>query len=262
MRRRLGIPLLLTALLLAAGAARAEIFQNGNLRVSFDGDFAPHRLPRDRAVAVTVSVEGSIATTDGSHPPPLRRLEIGLNRHGHLTTRGLPSCSTSLLQSTTSATALSRCRPALVGRGTFKADVDLNHEGLPAEGKVLVFNSSRGWRSGLALHIYGTVPVQATFVLPLTITRRDRGEFGTVLTASVPRLAGGLGSITEISMSLGRSYRYRGQHLSLISASCAAPAGFDLAIFAFAKGTFTFVGGRQLKIALTRDCRVRQSPAS
>lgn len=257
MRRRLGIPLLLTAVLLAGGAARAESFQEGSLRVDFDGDFAPHALPRDRPVPVTVSVHGSIGTTDGSHPPPLRRLEIGLNDHGHLTTRGLPTCATSLLQSTTTATALARCRPALVGKGTFRADVELDQEGLPAKGEVLVFNSRRGGRPALALQIYGTVPVQATFVLPLTIARRQHGEFGTVLSARVPRLAGGLGSIAEIALRIGRGYRHRGERLSLISASCAAPAGFDLAIFTFAKGTLTFADGRRLQIALTRDCRVR-----
>ena len=76
------------------------------------------------------------------------------------------------------------------------------------------------------LHLYGTVPVRATFVLPLAISHRATGQFGTFLSATVPVLAGGLGSITDIDLKIGREYAYRGQRRGFFSASCAAPAGF------------------------------------
>ena len=87
------------------------------MRVTFNADFSPHVLPRLRPAPVKVKVEGRIATTDGSHPPPLRRLEVKINRNGQLYTKGLPNCTAPTLQSTSSETALARCRPALVGRG-------------------------------------------------------------------------------------------------------------------------------------------------
>lgn len=257
MRGRLSIGLLLTAVLLTAAVARAEKDQAGNLVVGFDGDFSPRSLPRDELVPIRVSFSGSIVTTDGSHPPALRRLQIELNRHGKLTTRGLPRCSAPLLQSTTTGVALERCRSALVGRGNFSADLEFAQEGLPARGRVLVFNARQQGRPALLFHVYGTVPVRATLVLPMTIAHRKGGEFGTVLSARIPRLAGGLGSITHLSMRIGRTYSFRGERLSYISGSCAAPAGFDLGIFPLARGNFSFSDGTHLETTLTRNCRVR-----
>jgi hypothetical protein len=257
MRGRLSIGLLLAAVLLVGGVAEGERIQIGNVVVGFDGGFSPSALPRREPVPVTVNFSGSIGTTDGTRPPALRLLQIELNRHGRLTTRGLPRCSAPLLQSTTGAVALRRCRPALVGRGNFAADLELNQEGLPTKGKVLIFNARQNGGPALLFHVYGTVPVRATLVLPLTIARRKQGEFGTVISARIPRLAGGLGSITHLSMRLGRTYSYRGQRLSYISGSCAAPAGFGMAYFPLARGNFTFSNGSQLEIALNRRCRVR-----
>ena len=258
MRKRLVIvAVLLASALFGASVTRGELSQNGNLRISFGGDFAPRSLPRDRFAPVTVSIEGAISTTDGSHPPALSRFEIALNRNGRLSTRGLPVCTGPALQSTTTEAALARCRPALVGHGSFKADVQATEATTPARGTILIFNARLKGRPALLLHFYGTVPVRATFVLPLLIGHRSAGPFGTVLATKIETLAGGAGSITEIDLSIGREYAYRGQRRSFISASCAAPAGFPGAVFTFARGSFYFADGRQIHTTLTRDCRVR-----
>jgi hypothetical protein len=259
MFRRISIPAFLALIaLFGASVSLGEVGQVGTLRVTFGGGFSPHALPRHRLAPVTVSIEGSIATTDGSHPPALRRLEVALNRHGRLSARGLPSCTAPLLQSTTTQSALARCRPALVGRGRFRADVDLSGQAqVPATGTILVFNGRQKGKPALLLHLYGTVPVRATFVLPLAIERRSSGEFGTVLSAKVPTLAGGQGSITSIEMTIGREYNYRGQRRSYIAASCSAPDGFPEAVFSFARGSFYFADHEQFHTTLTRDCRVR-----
>jgi hypothetical protein len=257
MRGRLAIGLLLAAVLLTGGIAQGERVQIGKVIVGFDGGFSPRSLPRHEPVPITVNFAGSIGTTDGSHPPALRRLQIEVNRHGRLTTRGLPRCSAPLLQSTDSDVALARCRPALVGRGRFAADLEFDQEGLPAKGRVLIFNARHRGEPALLFHVFGTVPVRATLVLPMTIVRREKGQFGTVLSAVIPRLAGGLGSITHLSMRIGRTYSFRGERLSFISGSCATLAGFQSAIFPLARGNFSFSDGSQLEITLNRRCRVR-----
>jgi len=259
MPSRLLIPVVAVLLgLLAASLARAELSQDGNLRISFKGDFAPRSLPRDRPAPLTVDVQGAIATTDGSHPPAVRRIEIALNRHGQLSTQGLPACTGPLLQSTNTETALKRCRPALVGRGSFKANVQFPSAGpVPATGTMLAFFGRKGGGPVLWLHLYATTPVQATFILPLAISHKAKGEFGTVLSARIPTLAGGVGSVTEIDLRIGRNYTYRGQRRSFISASCPAPAGFPGAVFSLARGSFYFVDGKEIAVTLTRDCRVR-----
>lgn len=258
MRRRfLAIPILVALLSLAGGTiSSAEVEQVENLRVNFDANFEPSSLPRDRAAPVKVNIEGKIATTDGSHPPALRWLEISLHRSGQLYSKGLPTCLAPTLQSTSSATALARCRPALVGRGSFQADVKLGRE-IPAIGKILAFNSRRGGKRSLLLHLFADVPVRFTMIVPLAIGHRRDGEFGTVLRAKIPRIGGGLGSITQIQLTIGRRYSFRGQRRSYASAACGAPADFQGAVFPFARASFRFEAHREIRSTLIRSCQVR-----
>ncbi|HEV2726910.1 MAG TPA: hypothetical protein VGV34_01375 [Solirubrobacterales bacterium] len=257
MHRRLLIPLLVALLSLSWGAAsKAEVEQRGNIRVTFDADFSPNALPRDRPAPVKVEIQGRIATLDGSHPPALRWLEIELHRNGQLSTQGLPICSAPALQSTNTETALSRCGPALVGRGNFRADVLLGRE-VPALGKILAFNSRRNGRESLLLHFFANAPVRFTLVVPLTIGHRKEGQFGTVLRARIPRLGGGLGSVTQIELAIARRYSFRGERRSYISAACSAPAGFPGAFFTFARASFRFESHRAIRATLGRNCAVR-----
>jgi hypothetical protein len=259
MLKRLLIPAaLIFAVVLGSVVADAEIRQKGNLRISFSGGFSPHALPRERPVPITLDVAGEISTTDGSHPPALRRIEIGLHRNGQLSTVGLAACTTSDLQSTTTATALERCGPALVGRGSFKADFAFPGLGpVPASGPILAFNGRRGGKPALFFHLYTASPARITFVLPLTITHRRGQRFGTILAGDIPALASGLGSVSAIDLEIGRNYTYRGQRRSYISAACAAPAGFPGAIFSLARGNFSFGDGTNIAATLSRDCKVR-----
>jgi hypothetical protein len=203
-------------------------------------------------------VEGDVQTLGEGRPPPLRRLTILVNRQGRLFTRGLPVCSPEQLQGTGTKRALEACGPALVGRGEFDAAVALpSISPFPAHGDVLAFNGRRGRHQAIFLHINSTNPTPITFVLPLTISHRRGGDFGMVVSAKLPRLAGDLAYVTGIEFTLHRRYRYAGRMRSYLSASCPAPTGFPGAIFTLAKGTFDFANGQQLRTALIRDCRVR-----
>ena len=259
MRRRLLIPALLTIVgLLGAGLAQAELSQEGNVRISFSGGFSPHALPRNELAPVTIDVKGAIGTTDGTHPPAVRRVEIAINRHGRLSTEGLPACSGPRLQATSTETALARCRSALVGRGSFAANVEFpSTVPVLATGTMLAFYGKSNGKEALLLHLYAKAPVRTTFVLPLIISNKGGELFGTVLSAKIPTLAGGLGSVTQIDLKVGRTYTYRGQRRSFISASCPAPAGFPGAVFSLARGTFYFADGKKIETTLSRDCRVR-----
>ncbi len=246
------------AALLGAALAHAELVQQGNLRIGFDAAFAPHALPRERAVPVRVSLDGTVATADGSRPPELKHISIALNRYGRLTTRGLPVCSPGALQSVSPETALRRCRPALVGHGHFGADLSLSGEKpVRINGKVLGFDSTLHGRTAVAVYIGADSPVQASVVLMFKIAHPRQGRFGTVLSTRIPEIAGTLGYVTDVSLSFGRTYSYRGRRLSFLSASCAAPSGFPGAIFSFARGSFGFANGQRLASTVVRDCRVR-----
>jgi hypothetical protein len=243
--------------LLGVGLARAELIQRGDLRVGFDGAFAPKVLPRDHAAPVSVLIGGSVASVDGSRPPELRRISVAVNRYSTVFTKGLPTCRPGLLQSTSTEEAVSKCGPALVGKGRFDAKVDFTKgQEFPVSGRIRAFNGEGG-NQGLLLHIYGTDPVKTTIVLRFAISRPKEGDFGTVFTARIPNIASDLGYVTGLSLRFERQYSYLGERRSFLSARCAAPAGFGGGPFAFARGRFDFANGQRLGTTLTRVCRVR-----
>jgi hypothetical protein len=250
------------AIALVAGVAQGERIKSGDLIVSLSGEIEPHVLPRDKAVPVRMHVEGDVETLGGGQPPPLRRLTVAVNRQGKLFTRGLPNCTSEQLQGTSTVGALEACRPALVGRGHFDATVAFpSLAPFPARGDVLAFNGRKAGKRAIFLHIYSTNPTPVTFVLPLIITRRGEGDFGMVISANLPRLAGDLAYVTGIEFTLFRRYRYAGRMRSYLSASCSAPTGFPGTIFIFVRGTFDFANGQRLRTSLVRDCRVRRPAA-
>jgi hypothetical protein len=255
-RRLVTLALLLVVVGALAAVAHAEIVQSGDLRVSFHAGFTPTALPRERPAPISVDFEGRISTTDGSHPPALRRLRVELNSAGEVDTRGLPRCRTASLQATSSALALERCRRALVGQGTFVAQLPVERQ-LLVSGRALVFNGTVGRRPGMLIHIYVSNPVRLTLVIPIKISRRG-GRFGTVLTTNVPKLAGGSASIVALKLKIGRRFSVGGERRSYLSAACAAPAGFPGAVFTFARSSFSFADGRTMHTALSRSCQVRK----
>lgn len=259
MRRRISILVLAALLALSVTAvAWAAVEKDGNVLVHFDAEFAPHALPRNTAAPIQVTIEGAVSTSDGSHPPPLKWLEIELNRNGRLYTKGLPSCSASLLQSTSTSEAKSRCGAALVGHGNFKADIALgSNKPVTATGEIVAFNGHRAGKPALLLHFFGGVPVRFTLVVPLLIAHRPDGEFGTVLRTRIPKLANGFGSITQIEVSLGRRWTFAGRRRSYLSAACSAPPGFTAVPFPFARARFRFEGHPEIHSTLEKVCRVR-----
>ena len=257
MKRRLVISALLAvSTLLGVAPSQAEVVPAGNFLVKFDAEFDPHSLPRQKPAPVRIKISGSIKTTDGSHPPPLRSLEVELNRNGKLTTAGLPVCSAPLLQSTTTEQALDRCGSAVVGRGSFRAVVALGGD-VPTSGKIIAFNSRLAGKPALLLHFFAGVPARFTLVVPLTIVDKSKGEFGTLLRTRVPKIAGDLGSITNIDLTVGRRYSFRGERRSYVSAACSAPAGFTVVPFSFARARFRFASHRVVRSTLVKSCRVR-----
>jgi hypothetical protein len=255
-RRLLTLALLLTLVGALAAVARAETIQTGDLRVSFDAGFTPKSLPREAPAPISVDFEGRISTTDGSHPPALQQLRIELNSAGEIETRGLPRCRTSLLQATSSDLALRRCGDALVGKGTFVAQLAVEQKVLVG-GRALVFNGTVGGRPGMLIHIFVSDPLRLTLVIPIRISHQD-GRFGTVLTTTVPLLAGGSASIVQMRLKIGRRFEVDGERRSYLSAACAAPEGFPGAVFPFARSGFSFSDGRTMHTVLSRSCQVRK----
>jgi len=242
--------------LAVAALAQADITQRGNVRIGFDGQIAPDKLPREGSAAVKVSVSAKISSTKkDKSPPQLRQIAIAINRHGKLDSTGLPVCKVLDIQPATTEKALAACRGSLIGEGKFSAEVALSRQAaFPSDGKMLAFNGTYEGKPAILAHVYGEKPVPTSFTLPFVITH-SKGTFGTVLTAKLP--PGDNNIVTGIELNLQRSYTYRGKRRAYASAGCPAPKGVSRAFFPFAKASYAFVGGKKLSMTLTRSCKVR-----
>jgi hypothetical protein len=252
--------LLVAALLLfaIASVARGELTASGDLFVRFSGGISPNALPRQARAPIAVNVAGTVRTLSGERPPALRRIAIAINRGGRLDARGLPVCRRAQIQPSSSAEARANCGAALVGEGSFDADVAFPEQSaFPSHGHVLAFNAVVDGRTAILAHVYGQEPAPITRIIVFRI-RQSAGTYGTVLTASVPESVNQWGYLTHFSLSLHRNFTYRGRRHSYLSAACEAPAGFPGATFPFAHAAMTFADGRTLASTLTRSCRVRR----
>lgn len=243
---------------IVAGVAGAEVEQKGDVVVAFDGGISPRALPRNGLAPVTVSIDSSFRSADGTDPPPqLRTISIGINKGGKIFDRGLPTCRVRKVQPATIKAAKRLCRDAIVGRGNVRVRALLeNQPPFTFSGPMLVFNAKRkdGHRRLLA-QVYGVRPPSA-FVLTFNI-REGHGTFGTVIKTTLPAPARKWAYVTHFDMDLRRTYVYRGEQRSFVSAGCAAPDGFPGAVYTFARANFGFGGGNHVVSTLVRDCKVR-----
>jgi hypothetical protein len=241
-----------------AAAAVPVLTQKGNVIVTFNGGISPRALPRTGVAPVAVSIDSAFRSSDGADPPPqLQTISIGINRGGRIFDRGLSTCSVRTIQPATIAAARRICGGAIVGTGHVQVRVHLtNQEPFTFTGPLLVFNAERsaGQRRLLA-QVYGRKPPSA-FVLTFRILEKQ-GTFGTVIKTTLPKPARKWAYVTRFVMKLQRTYAYRGQRHSYISAGCAAPDGFPGAVYPFAHANFGFAGGKQVESTLVRDCTVR-----
>jgi hypothetical protein len=251
--------IMVTALCLLGGlgVASAEVVREGNLQGSFNGGISPARLPRTELAPVNVAMGGKITTTDRSIPPRLERIVLDINSHGVIDNKGLPTCSLAKLNSLTSAAAEKACAGALVGHGNVTSRVYLPGQGaFASSGDLLAFNGRLNGRPAVLAQVASGAPLPLTYVIGFEV-KKARGTFGTSLVGTLPPIASEYGYISSFSLSLGRSYSFKGQKRSFASASCPAPAGFPGASFPFAKASYEFEGGTTLSASLVRDCKVK-----
>jgi hypothetical protein len=242
---------------LAAGLARGERAQQGNLIVSLDGGISPLELPRHQPAPASLDLSGALYTVDGTPLPRLHRVELALAARGAIDTRGLPICPKRRLQAATVEEALAACGDALVGHGTLDVEVFIHgQEPFEFRASLRAFNGRfRNGARALWLHIYGPRP-PSSFVLGFVVRHRP-GPFPTVLVATLPPGLGPWPHLARFEMTFGRRFAYRGQLRSYLSASCPVPRRFTAGLFPFARATYFLPGGHSISTTIVRGCRVR-----
>jgi hypothetical protein len=243
----------LAALLFAASAPATRVVA-GNLVLDFGFGFAPRALPHGHDAPIRTSGHEAVRTLDGSVPPAARHLTFEFNRHGHLETRGLGTCTLARLAATTSAQARELCPGAIVGHGFATAVVAFPDQApFKAGTATLFFNGPlEGGDPTLLVHAHLDAPVSTTYVDSFRIERVHHGALGYRVDGDLARIAGGYGSLTYFRFRLGRSWSHGGKTLSYINARCPS-TGSQL----LGRGETYYADGTTLRGSFFGRCQIR-----
>jgi hypothetical protein len=231
-----------------ASAAKTTV-KAGNIEVEIGGGISPKALPKKGAGApLTLTLEGKMKTTDGTHLAPVDTISLDFDKAGKIQAKGYPTCKVSKLESTLTAQAKKVCGDALVGTGKVTADIALPEQApFGASGPLLVFNGPpHGSTPSLILHVYAKVPAGTTFVVPVKL-KKEGGKYGTNAFIKVPSIVNGQGSVTSFKAKIGKKYRSKGKKLSLLTANCKTGA-------LFVRGDLKFKAGLDLKGTFSEKC--------
>ncbi len=256
MRKQLILGTLVGAALVLAVAvgalAKPQTVHVGNLFFRDNGAISPIKLPRHEQAPITAKLNGTIGTSDGSHPPAVESVKADFDKTIQIDAVGLPACPLGRLQARSTVDAKKACPEAIVGSGTAGVEVAFEEQApFSAVGPITVFNGGvHGGTTILYIHTYLDVPAPTAVVATVEVTHIDRGRYGLHAYARIPVIAGGAGSITGFKLRLGRSFTYRGQKESYLTASC--PTGSY-----FSEGKVRFRDGTTLKIVHDLPCTPR-----
>lgn len=249
---RLGLVLAALALVFAAaatGSPNRKIWCAGNICVADDGGITPTKLPKHGKAPVTARLNAEISTRDGSHPPAFESMDLKIEKNVSIDPVGLPTCRIGQLQATSSATAKRACGEAIVGSGEAEVEVAFPEQTpFRSTGPLILFNGGlAGATTTLLLHAYVNVPAPTAIVVKAKVTRIHEGRFGLRIQATVPKIAGGAGSVTSFALKVGRRFTYKGRKKSFLTAGC--PNGVWMA-----KGVARFVDDTTLHISHPFPC--------
>lgn len=236
-----------------AGTADAIRMQVGDIVVVGDGTVIPSKLPKHENAPVRLKMHGKLSTVSGDLPPVLKRLRLEVDGDGEIESRGLPVCQAGTLQSRTVREVRKLCPKAIIGTGTGRAIVAFpDQPGIDVSSPLTVFNGpnngSNRWT--ILTHAYITIPVPAAIVVKVDVRRIDKGPFGYLVEAEIPRFAGGAGIPVAAELELGHRWNFKGQRLSYLNGHC--PDGK-----LEAKGAFSFADGTVIRGYFLKPCSVR-----
>jgi hypothetical protein len=224
MRKYLIVIMALGALIAvsAASFATGETVKVGKLIFTADGNFSPKVLPKKTLAPIALTAEGTIKMEDGSHPPALKEFLLETDKNGAIDVKGYPKCTSGKLQSQDTPHAEAICKPAIIGKGNTTVEI-LFEESKPinVKSKLLVFNGGfSGGTTTLFIHAYITVPVPAAIVTTVKIKKINKGRYGTLSVGTIPRIAGGNGSVTAFDLKVDKKFTYKGKKVSILTAKC------------------------------------------
>jgi hypothetical protein len=238
-----------SAAIAAAAGEKPTVVRAGNLQLTINGSVTPKALPKNKLAPITLNVSGGIATIDHTHPPALKEVIVDTDKNGTVNAKGLAACTASKLQSQDTKHAEAICKEAIIGTGTTSVEIAFpEQKPIPVTSKLLAFNGgTKGGVTTIFIHAYITVPTPAAIVTTVKISKEHKGPYGLHSIASVPKIAGGSGSVTSFSLTFHRLFTYKGKKQSYFLAKC--PTGRFVA-----QAEAVFTNGEKIKGGVVRTC--------
>jgi hypothetical protein len=214
----------------------------GEIETEFNGGFSPKVLSKTKPTPISFNILGKIRSLDPNepHPPALTKFELEGDKHVTISVKGIPTCKAGKIESTDTTQAKKACGPALIGSGKTEVGIKFpEQEEIPAKSDLLVFNGGfKGGVTTLFIHAYITVPTPAAIVTTVKIKKIHKGRYGLGSTATIPKIAGGSGSVKSFSLTLQKG---------ILSGTC--PDGH-----LNARGTAVFADGTKASGGVVRPC--------
>lgn len=208
----------------AAGKNQPVTVRVGDIEVTADGGFKPEVMSKTTPTPISFFANGTIKSINPEkpHPPALQKVLVETDKNGSVFVKGYPKCQSGELQSQNTKNAEDICRDAIIGQGQASAKIAFaDSKEVPVSSKVVVFNGGeRGGVITFFIHAYITVPVPAAIVTTVKIKKIHNGRYGYLSTATIPKIAGGAGSLTSFSLKIGKRYTYKGKRVSVLYAKC------------------------------------------
>jgi hypothetical protein len=224
-----------------ATGAKPVTVEAGNLIFTFDGEFKPSKLPKNKLAPISLTASGKIATKDGSHPPALKEAIVETDKNGAINVKGLPVCKAGQLQSRDTKAAEKACNKAKIGQGNTTVEVQFpEQKPIDVQSKLLVINGGfKGGTTTLYIHAYFSAPVTGAIVTTLKIKKINKGRYGLLTKATIPKIAGGSGSVKTFNLTINKK--------GVLTAKC--PDGKLQA-----KATAIFSDGTKASAPIVRTC--------
>jgi hypothetical protein len=205
----------------AAGEGPVTV-QVGNLTFVADGGFTPKALSKKTPEPIALNVEGEIKTTDGSHPPALKEVIIWGDKNATVDSKGIPTCSGGQLQSRDTTAAEGACGDAIIGEGDTTVEVAFpEQKPILVKSKLLLINGgSSGGTTTWYVHAYFNAPITGAIVTTVKIKNKKKGRYGTYSVASIPKIAGGAGSVRDFQLTIDKDVKVGGKTFHPIMAKC------------------------------------------
>jgi hypothetical protein len=247
--RTIAMAVALAVIAAASALAKPEVVRVGTLFLRDNGGISPAKLPRHELAPISANLNAKIGTTDGSHPPAIRSVNLDFDKTIQVNARGLPSCTERQLVARSTVSAKNACANAIIGSGEGEVEVAFpEQQPFSATGPIVLFNGGvHGGATLILIHTYVAVPAPTAVIATAKLTKIHRGRYGTHVIARIPPIAGGAGSVTKFKLTIKRSFTYKDKKQSYLTASC--PTGHY-----YTEGEVGFADGTTLAITHVLPC--------